>query len=121
MIGNQFGSGSGRTAATIGGALLGAIAGNAIARDACRDERADAYYYQQTYYDAFDRPDYGRRYEWRNRYTGNYGYVTPRRAFRDSRGECREFTQEVYVDDYHSEVVTGVACRMPDGRWRIVS
>ncbi len=120
VIGNQFGHGSGKTAATIGGVILGAIAGNAIARDACRDERADAYYYNRSYSDAFDQPEYGRRYEWRNRYNNHYGYVTPRRAFRDNRGECREFTQEVYVDDYHSELVTGVACRQADGSWRIV-
>lgn len=126
VIGNQFGSGSGRTAATIGGVILGAIAGNAIARDACRDERADAYYYNRSYYDAFDRPRYGERYEWHNPHTGHYGYVTPRRAYADGRrwgyrGECREFTQEIYIDDYRSEEVTGVACRQDDGSWRVVS
>lgn len=120
IIGNQFGSGSGRTAATVGGVILGAIVGNAIARDACRDERADAYYYNQTYYDAFEQPQYGRRYEWRNQHTNHYGYITPRRAFRDGRGECREFTQRVYVDDYQTEEVTGIACRQRDGSWRIV-
>jgi surface antigen len=117
IIGNQFGSGSGRTAATIGGVILGAIAGNAIARDACRNDRADAYYYNQSYYDAFEEP---RFYEWRNRYNGNSGYITPRRGFRDHRGECREFTQEIWVDGYHTEEATGIACRQRDGTWRIV-
>ena len=100
--------------------ILGAIAGNAIARDACRNDRADAYYYNQSYYDAFEQPRYGQRYEWRNRYNGNYGYITPRRGFRDQRGECREFTQQIYVDGYRTEEAVGVACRQRDGSWRIV-
>ena len=125
VIGNQFGHGGGNAAATVGGVILGAIIGNAIARDACRDERADAYYYNRTYYDAFDTPTYGQRYEWRNPNNGHYGYVTPQRSYRDSgrygyRGECREFTQEIYVDDYHTQEAVGVACRQDDGTWRIV-
>jgi surface antigen len=123
VIGNQFGSGGGRAAATVGGAILGAIVGNAIARDACRDDRADAYYYDRTYYDAFDRPEYGRRYEWRNPHNGHYGYVTPMREYRDSRrygDRCEEFRHVVYVDRDRSEEETGVACRQSDGTWRIV-
>lgn len=123
VIGNQFGSGSGKTAATVGGVILGGIAGNAIARDACRNESYDAYYYNRTYSDAFDGPDYGRRYEWRNPHNGNYGYVTPTRRA-DSRrygyaSECREFSQTVYVNGRQFEDVA-VACRMNDGSWRIV-
>ena len=122
VIGNQFGRGGGNAAATVGGVILGAIIGNAIARDSCRDERADAYYYDHTYYDAFDRPDYGRRYEWRNPYNGHYGYVTPTRAYRDRRygGECEEFRHVVYVDRNRTEEEVGVACRQRDGTWRVV-
>ena len=125
VIGNQFGHGSGNVAATVGGVILGAIAGNAIARDACRNDRADAFYYNQAYYDAFDRPTYGQRYEWRNPHNNHYGYITPRRAYADGdrygyRGECREFTQTIYVDNYHTEEAVGVACRQDDGTWRIV-
>lgn len=123
VIGNQFGSGSGKTAATIGGVILGGIAGNAIARDACRNDRADAYYYNRSYYDAFDQPSYGRRYDWRNPHNGNYGYITPRRRADGSRwgyrGECHEFSQTVYINGNAYEDV-GVACRTPDGSWRIV-
>jgi surface antigen len=123
IIGNQFGKGSGRTAATIGGVVLGGIAGNAIAKDACKDKRHDAYYYNNTYYDAFNG-DEGEEYEWRNPYTNNYGYVTPAEYYEDGYngygGPCREFEQRVYIDG-HPETATGVACRQPDGTWRIVS
>lgn len=121
VIGNQFGSGGGRAAATVGGVLLGAFIGNHIARDACRDDRADAYYYNRTYGDAFDEPDYGRRSEWRNPHNGHYGYVTPTREYRDSRygNHCEEFRHVVYVGRDRTEEETGIACRQPDGSWRI--
>lgn len=124
VIGSQFGSGGGRAAATVGGAILGGLAGNAIARDSCRDERYDAYYYNSTYYDAFDAPTYGRRYSWRNPRNGNYGYITPVRVVVGDRygyrDECREFRQTWYVNGRQYDE-TGVACRADDGSWRIVS
>ena len=124
VIGNQFGKGSGRTAATIGGVILGGIAGNAIAKDTCKDDHHDAYYYNNTYYDAFDSDDEGREYEWRNPYTNNYGYVTAGDYYDDGyqgyEGPCREFSQRVFIDGY-PETAYGVACRQPDGSWRIVS
>jgi surface antigen len=102
---------------------LGGIAGNAIARDACKNDRADAYYYNNTYYGAFDKPEYGRRYDWRNPHNGNYGYITPigpsdggRYGY---RGECREFRQTVYINGQQTEAVN-VACRTDDGHWKIV-
>jgi surface antigen len=121
IIGNQFGRGRGRTAATVAGVVLGGIAGNAITRDRwCRDRRADAYYYNEVYYDAFDEPDYGERYEWRNQYSGNWGYVQPT-GYTDYDGyqDCREFTQVIYING-RPEQATGVACREPNGSWRIV-
>jgi surface antigen len=124
VIGNQFGKGSGRTAATIGGVILGGIAGNAIAKDACKDDHHDAYYYNNTYYDAFDSEDEDREYEWRNPYTNNYGYVTAGDYYDDGyqgyEGPCREFSQRVFIDG-RPETAYGVACRQHDGSWRIVS
>jgi surface antigen len=124
IIGNQFGKGSGRTAATIGGIVLGGIAGNAIAKDACKDKNHDAYYYNNTYYDAFNDPDEGDEYEWRNPHTDNHGYVTAGDYYDDGyngyAGPCRQFEQRVYIDG-RAETATGVACRQPDGTWRIVS
>jgi surface antigen len=123
IIGNQFGRGGGRAAATIGGVILGGIAGNAIAKDSCRDERYDAYYYNDTYAEAFDDPDEGDEYAWRNPHTNNYGYVTPGDRYDDGyadyAGPCREFEQRVYIDG-QPETATGVACKQQDGTWRIV-
>ena len=124
IIGNQFGRGSGRTAATVGGIILGGIVGNKIARDACDDDRHDAYYYNDTYSDAFDDPEEGREYQWRNPYSNHYGYVTAGEwyedGYEDYDGPCREFTQRVWVDGRWQNA-WGVACRQSDGSWRIVS
>jgi len=124
VIGNQFGHKSGKTAATIGGVILGGIVGNAIARDACKDDRYDAYYYNNTYYDAFNDGEEGQEYEWRNPHTDNYGYVTPGEYYDDGyegyEGPCREFSQRVFIDS-RPETAYGVACRQADGSWRIVS
>lgn len=124
VIGSQFGSGSGRAAATVGGVILGGIAGNAIARDACRNDRYDAYHYNPVYYDAFDGPEYGRRYSWRNPHSGHYGYVTPVRRLDGARygyrDECQEFRHTVFLDGQPYEEIR-VACMTDDGSWRIVS
>ena len=124
IIGSQFGKGSGKTAATIGGVILGGIAGNAIAKDACKDKRQDAYYYNNAYYDSFNDPEEDERYEWNNPYTNNHGYVSAGEyyedGYQDYDGPCREFTQTVYIDG-RPEQATGVACRQPNGTWRIVS
>jgi outer membrane lipoprotein SlyB len=50
LVGNQIGSGSGRTAATVGGAVLGGIAGNEIEEN--RNEGG---------YEVYVRMDDGRR------------------------------------------------------------
>lgn len=124
VVGSQFGGGSDdRAMAAIGGAILGGIAGNAIARNNCDNRRADAYYYNRSYSDAFDSRSYGRPYEWRNPHSGRYGRVTPIRSVDGYsygyRGECQEFEQIVYVDG-RPFVETGIACRDRDGSWRIV-
>lgn len=126
IIGNKIGRGRNRDAATIAGVIFGGIAGNAIARNACRDRQADAYYYNPAYYDAFESPRYGRRYDWRNPYSGNYGYVTPTRDYDDGQrygyrgGECRQFQQAIWIDGHRTQAY-GTACRNRDGSWRIVN
>ena len=117
-IGNQFGRGSGRTAATVAGVLIGGFAGNRIARGlSCEDQ----YYAQETYYDAYENGDPGQTYNWNNPETGNYGYVTPAEYYENDEGyNCREFTQTIYIDGRRQTAV-GTACQNPDGTWYIVN
>ena len=94
IIGNQFGHGGGRAAATVGGALLGGLVGHEIGKDSCRDERYDAYYYDDAYTDAFD-DGANRRYEWHNPRSGHLGELqgeqgNSARTLNENRVPCLE-------------------------------
>jgi surface antigen len=41
-------------------------------------------------------------------------------GYQGYEGPCREFSQRVFIDG-RRETAYGVACRQPDGGWRIVS
>ncbi len=122
IIGNQFGHGGGRAAATVGGVVLGGLAGREIAKDSCRDERYDAYYYDDAYDDAFENGD-DRRYEWSNPHSHNHGWVRPTDYYEDGwedhHGPCRAFETRIW-NDGDEEYGHGVACQTRHGRWKIV-
>ncbi|MFT4080246.1 RT0821/Lpp0805 family surface protein [Rhodomicrobium lacus] len=111
LIGNQFGHGGGRVAATVGGALIGGFIGNRIGKSMDDEDRRRAY---EAQYAAFNS---GQRTEWRNPNNGRYGYVTPRRAYTYQNYQCREFEQTIYIDG-RPETMVGKACQQPDGTWR---
>jgi surface antigen len=110
LIGNQFGKGGGRVAATVGGALIGGFIGNRVGKSMDDEDRRRA---AEAQYAAFER---GERSEWRNPNNGRYGYVTPRRVYTYQSMTCREFEQTVYING-RPETMVGKACRQPDGTW----
>ncbi len=110
LIGNQFGHGGGRVAATVGGALIGGFIGNRIGKAMDDEDRRRA---AEAQYAAFEN---GQRADWRSP-NGHYGYVEPRRAYVYNDMTCREFAQTVYIDG-RPETMVGKACRAPDGTWR---
>ena len=114
LIGNQFGKGGGRVAATIGGALVGGFIGNRIGKSMDDEDRQRA---SEAQYTALERGRDGERSEWRNPRNGRYGYVTPRRVYTYQSMTCREFEQTIYIDG-RPESMVGKACRQPDGTWR---
>ena len=117
-IGTAFGQGGGKTAAIIAGGVIGALLGSEIGRQL--DERDQELAYNTTN-DALERYPSGSSAEWRNPDSGNYGTVVPDRPYTDPQGQvCREYTQTITVDG-RGETATGVACRQPDGTWRIVN
>ncbi len=113
LIGNQFGHGGGRVAATLGGALIGGFIGNRIGKSMDDEDRRRAY---EAQYAAFENGD---RREWRNPNNGNYGYIVPRPYYSYNDMRCREFEQTIYVHG-RPETMVGRACRQPDGTWREV-
>lgn len=113
-IGNQFGGGDGRVIATLGGVILGGLAGNSISRDMDCNDR----HYALTSYSAGFDGRIGRRYDWRNDQGGNYGSFTPTREYSRNGYTCRDFSETNYRNgqEYNR---SGTACRQNDGNWYI--
>ncbi|MBN4051648.1 glycine zipper 2TM domain-containing protein [Parvibaculum lavamentivorans] len=117
FLGSKIGSGSGRTVATIGGALAGGLLGNqAVTNLTCQDQRA----VYDTTQSTLEQYPSGRAATWNNPDSGNWGTVTPTQTYVNARGQnCRQFEQIIYIDG-NPETGTGVACRQPNGSWKIV-
>lgn len=112
LVGGAIGGSRGAVIGAVTGAAAGGVIGNAVGRDLDEQDRlamseAEAY--------AFDS---GQRRPWRGRRA--YGYVEPGPVYSDTRGQCRDYTQRVYIDG-RPRLAQGVACRGADGAWRIVS
>lgn len=117
IIGNQFGHGGGKAAATVGGVVLGGMAGNAIARDMDCGDRPYAFH---AYNEGFHGPLH-RSYYWHHGY--DHGYMMPVREYwRDDDEVCRDFRVTTFHD---GEAYTryGTACRDGDddeGDWHMM-
>ena len=116
LIGSQFGSGSGRLAATAGLGLLGAILGAGAGESM---DRADAVYLGQTTQQGLEYAPSGAQLGWQNPNSGNYGTITPQASYQSPNGVCREFNQTVIVGGQQQNAY-GTACRQPDGSWKMV-
>lgn len=117
VVGNQFGKGGGKVAATMVGAVLGGIVGNDIGRQLDQRDRLLA---QQAERDAFERGQSGQPIQWRNPDNGRYGEVVPEAPYRRGAQDCRNFLHKVYIDG-RPQSMRGTACRNPDGTWTNVS
>ena len=114
ILGNQIGSGSGRTLATVGGVIAGAVVGNAIYQGM---QRADELRVAR----ALETTPSGQTVSWRNPDTGAHYRVTPQPAFKSAdRRDCRDYTTWAFVDGYERQL-NGTACRTDDGRWQLVN
>ena len=117
LLGAQFGSGTGKLATTAVGVLIGALAGSEIGRSL---DRADQAYANRAVTQAHNAP-LGETITWNNPKSGNQGAVTPVRDGTSASGQyCREFQQSVTVAG-KTQQGYGIACRQPDGTWRIVN
>ncbi len=113
IIGSQFGHGGGKAAATVGGVVLGGMAGNAIAGDIDCEDRPYAF---KVYSSGFVGP-IGRRYEWRH--GGRYGYFMPTREYRWRGRWCRDFEEGVWRKGRWA-IRRGTACQNRDGDWEFL-
>lgn len=116
LLGSKVGGGSGQLWATGAGVLLGAVLGSEIGRSL---DKADLAYANEANQRAYSAP-VGETISWNNPESGNYGTVTPTRdGYSSNNRYCREYEQEIYVDD-RRETGVGTACQNADGTWEIV-
>ena len=116
LLGAQFGSGKGKLATTAIGVLIGALAGSEVGKSLDRADRLAA---NEAINKAHDAP-IGETIAWRNPDSGNSGTVTTTREGTSESGQyCREFQQSITVGG-QTEQGYGIACRQPDGTWRIM-
>lgn len=116
LIGSQIGSGGGQLAATAIGAMLGALVGSEIGRSMDEVDKAKA----GKALDQAAQAPIGETITWNNPESGHSGTVTPVREGATESGEyCREFQQTVTIGG-KTEQAYGVACRQPDGSWKVV-
>jgi len=105
------GGGAAIAGAVIGGALLGAFAGNMLDQ---RDKRLAAEAQQR----ALESAPTGKPVAWTNPDTGHSGTVTPVRTYQSGGSYCREFQNNVTIGG-KDEKAYGTACRQPDGSWKV--
>lgn len=117
LLGVQFGDGSGQLVTTGAGVLVGALIGSEIGKSMDDVDRIRA---NQAVTRAHTAP-LGENITWNNPNNDHSGSVT---AVRDGLSEsgkyCREFYQTVTIAG-KTEDAYGIACRQPDGTWRIVN
>ncbi len=111
VLGHQIGHVNGQTVATTGGASLGAFLGS---RAGARMDHSDQFKTEQT----LETSKNGQTKSWRNPDSGQYYSVMPTRTYEGASGRCREFTTVTQFDDGRRKLVSGTACRQPDGGWR---
>lgn len=116
LVGAQFGSGTGQLATTAAGVLIGALLGSEAGKSLDRADRLAA---NRAVSKAHTAP-MGEKITWKNPKTGNHGEVIPVREGTSESGRyCREFQQSITVNGKLQQGY-GIACRQPDGSWRIV-
>ncbi len=112
VAGAQFGQGTGKLAATAGGALLGVLIGTEVGSSL---DAADAACAQRS----LEVAGTGQPVVWRNPDAGVQYTMLPTRTYEASGTYCREYTTRALVGGRTREAY-GTACRQPDGSWRIV-
>ncbi len=114
IAGSQIGDGGGRTAAIIGGTVIGAIFGNSIGRNVSPYDHVHAA-------NVFEATPARQTVAWQNPDNGVAYQVTPTRTYQLNSGQyCREYQATATVGG-RPQATYGTACRTPDGDWQIMN
>jgi surface antigen len=114
LAGSSMGKGKGQLWTTGAGALLGAFVGSSIGQSL---DQADMAYHSQAVERAYTAP-LNESVSWDNPQSGHHGTVTPVREGRQaSTGNvCRQYKQTIVVDG-KAETALGTACKNNSGQW----
>ena len=111
-IGSQIGKGDGRTAAIIGGTVIGLLIGGSIGQSM---DQVD----QTCVGQALEHAPDGQAIVWNDPQSNAQYQVAPVQTIQTDNGEyCREYTATATVGG-KAQKTYGIACRQPDGSWRI--
>jgi surface antigen len=113
VAGSQIGKGRGKIVATAGGTLIGVLLGTSVGRSM---DNVDQECFGQALEHAPDR----RQIVWNNDVGHGYEMVPVRSYQAHSGAYCREYQTVATVGGQRQQAY-GVACRQPDGAWKIVS
>lgn len=95
------------------GAALGGVLGGPVGAALDQADRQAAYDAQLGALEA------GERRSWRGD-RGAFGYVEPGPGAETAQGYCRPYAQTIYIGG-RPQRGNGLACRQPDGAWRMAS
>ena len=116
-IGSNIGKGKGNIVGIALGTILGGALGYSVGNSL---DKADLAYNHKTSQTALETNASGATSEWVNPDSGHRGTITPVKTFTQQGKYCREFTQTIIIDGKPNSG-HGVACREPDGTWKINS
>lgn len=112
VAGAQIGDGNGRTAAIIGGTLIGALFGSNIGRNPHDYGQAAS---------VFEATPSQQTVTWQNPDDGIAYQITPVRTYQENSGRyCREYQAAANIGGRQQQSY-GTACRTPDGDWQIMN
>ena len=116
-LGNKIGSGAANTIATTVGVAMGAYFGGRLFDKLSRGDLNLAAAAQTA---ALENTPSGKAVTWSNPDTGAAGLAMAKPVIqKETAGPCRPFTHLVQQDG-KQETVEGIACRDPDGSWRVL-
>ena len=118
VIGNQFGSGSGKDLATIIGVILGSQWGSNVGAQL---DQLETLRHEQAAYQVLEHGKDGDVVMWNNPNTGHKGGVKVTSTYYIQNGQipCRSFIQEVQIGA-RMEQSEGIACRTASGKWELM-
>jgi surface antigen len=113
LVGNQFGSGTGRALMTAAGAVAGGFVGDHLFK-----KHAESEYEKDAATRALNNAASGQKVTWSDPKTNESGYFVPLNTKQMSDGRiCRDFRRGFSVGGASVDETTGTACRKSNGQW----